>query len=105
MSHMPATISTDTDAAQGSLPISNPTPSLSLIERGPYLWDVHVDGRRERWELDHAYGKFPVGVQEHFVYRGQEYILQQAWYSILVVALEERTTEAQAAETRALAGV
>ncbi len=82
-----------TDAVQERQLISSPTASPRLVERGPYLWDVRIDGRRERWELGYAYGKFPVGMGEQFVYRGQEYILQRAWYSVLDVALEARTTK------------
>jgi hypothetical protein len=52
---------------------------------GAYLWDVRVDGHLERWLMDYSCGTFPFHQGEVLVYRGQHYLLQQVWSSMLDV--------------------
>lgn len=56
------------------------------LPSGPFLWDVKIDGKLQRWPLDVAYGMFPCAAGSHVVYREKEYVLQQVWHSIIEVA-------------------
>jgi hypothetical protein len=79
----------DVDRSPASLPL------------GPFLWDVKIEGKLQRWQMDIVYGQFPQKAGAHFVYREREYVLLQVASSMIavtpVVTVEERSPEMQLA--------
>jgi hypothetical protein len=71
-------IAPDPDHGMSQSPVSLPS--------GPFLWDVKIDGKLQRWPLDVAYGMFPCAAGSHVVYHDKVYVLQQVWHSIIEVA-------------------
>jgi hypothetical protein len=72
------------------------------LPSGPFLWDVRIDGKLQRWQLESAYGQFPQQAGTHFVYREREYVLLRASHSTIVVtpvesAVQEPSPERQLA--------
>ncbi len=56
------------------------------LSSGPFLWDVKINGYVQRGPLDAPYGNFPFASPgTPFVYRDEEYVLQQVWHSIIAV--------------------
>lgn len=75
--------------------------SPASLLRGPFLWDVRVDGKLQRWQLDVIYGQFSLKVGTHFVYCKREYVLRQVASSMIavtpVMAAQEPSPEMQLA--------
>lgn len=61
----------------------------AVLPRGAFLWDVRINGTMQRWQLDIVYGQFPYKAGSHVVYREQEYVLLQAWNSMIEVTVVE----------------
>ena len=61
------------------------------LRRGNFLWNVQVDGRLQRWELDYAYGQFPVADGQQVKYHDQVYCLQQACPNLLRLTTQEES--------------
>ena len=76
--------------------------SPTSLPRGPFLWDVRIDGKLQRWQLDVSYGQFPLKAGTRFLYREREYLLLQVASSMIaaspvVAAVQEQAPERQLA--------
>lgn len=75
-------------------PVTNLPDSPMVLERGPLLWDVTIDGvPSPRWRLVYSYGTFPLSREgTPFVYLGCTYVLEHTYHNQLKVSRQLATT-------------